>query len=647
MRWTILLFPLLVALGQAAVVPSLVPKTPYPTLKGGKIEVVDVPEGKLELERFGKMLLHFHPEFGERENRPRIRVDSSPPIAAAPQLHVDVGPLIESAIARVGFINAVPWDDKRGAALGAAQAQPQVFTLPRTQERMTISADGILDLPSLAAILASKTNALSLYLLSRFTETTRQLIPEYLNDSTKGSRLLGLLVTEFNFIIEGESIFETSRFEHVALRNVTLTLIRNTQERSKKDSSVKIQYNDTSNLNRILLEDAFPVQLAREHSVRVEEARIDANWQSHPYLRRWSVTPFVIYGAFTRYDERIDTQNRSAEASLYFDFGGGTSGTPKAFSSDIGVEFENELTGIGLTIKAAQNEGAEIIPGCVVDSTGVVAKAKRKQNYGFFFFGNGLNFAGQATRANGVHEVCTRMVDRSTLAILGKFFRIPYWRCIRNGQLDPSVMDLIKEEFKYGFGSDKEQRKFEQLRELVRLLGLNGYTLDSTIDSKTFAAVDRAIEDYCKKHKLPTLKDGNDITDQYAGIYAHLHVTAPIPGFPDPDQQLASFKNPESGVMVEFNGFPLSYKDALYKLLVDSNDVRAVSELPTTPGFGTSLRFKADMYIDDAKRLSKHIESAWPKRKLESRENCETEVVNDRYVRVYFKTGRVRRDVGR
>jgi hypothetical protein len=644
MRHTIILFLALASMCQAAVVPSLVPKTPYPKPQGGKINVVDVAEGKQELERFGKMLIHFNPQFAERVNRPMIRVDSSPPIAASPQLHSNVGLLIEDAIGHVGLIRVVSWEDLRAGALGGSQALPQPLKLPVTRDRWILSTNDIIDLPSLAALLATRSNAVSVYLLDRFTDVTRQLLGEYLKDSSKAPRLLTLLVTELNLLLEGDSFFDAGRFADVRLRPVTAAMVADLAERTKKDKDFKIGGIEALRLNRLLLEDTYPVQFARDHTVRDEEIRISTLWEHHPYLRRWSITPIVISGGFTRYDERIDTQNRSAEASLYFDFAG-SSATPKALSADLGVEFENELTGISLTLKAADNEGATIIPGCVVDASGVVAKAKRKQNFGFFFFGNGLNFAGQATRANGPHDVCIRMVDRSTLAILGKHFRLPYWRCIRGGQPDGSVVDLIIEDFKYGLSPDPKQREKLQIWRLKVLLEMHGYRKMVASDEMDPGFVE-ALRDYCRKQKLD-LDERKPSDDQFAKMYAQLHMTAPIPGFPSADQDVANAKSPEAGVIVEFSGFPPAYKDILYKVLSDSTDVREVSEQAPIHGAEPALWFKADMYFDDAKRLAKHIENTWPKRKLDSRENCEAEVINDRYVRVYFKTGRVKRDVAR
>jgi len=110
----------------------------------------------------------------------------------------------------------------------------------------------IRDLPSLAARLKQPSDEVSRYLNGRFYEFTRDLLSQCEGPDFKGRSVLDSLVQEFNKVAEGELIYEERRFAGVTLSAETRKLLE-TKPRSE----------DLVRLNRMLLEDAYPAEIAK------------------------------------------------------------------------------------------------------------------------------------------------------------------------------------------------------------------------------------------------------------------------------------------------------------------------------------------------------------------------------------------------
>ncbi|WP_455379500.1 mechanosensitive ion channel family protein [Petrachloros mirabilis] len=112
------------------------------------------------------------------------------------------------------------------------------------------SAHDLVDFPALAARLRGR-DGLAQYLQSRFSEATRKHLSNY--GGGRDAELKDSLVRELNQIVSGPSFYEEHRFVEVELRQETrdLILLAPTGE-------------DLARLNRLLLEDAYPKELARK-----------------------------------------------------------------------------------------------------------------------------------------------------------------------------------------------------------------------------------------------------------------------------------------------------------------------------------------------------------------------------------------------
>ncbi|MGA2556916.1 MAG: CHASE2 domain-containing protein, partial [Verrucomicrobiota bacterium] len=120
-------------------------------------------------------------------------------------------------------------------------------------------AGDINDLQSFAAKLTDKKpDAVSGFLRERLDKAALQALLHYNGSETASNHLAGLLMTSLNKIVAGPSIYEDARFAAVHLRPESLRLL----DRPSEDGGV-------SRLNRLLLEDAYPMELTRNEAAQI------------------------------------------------------------------------------------------------------------------------------------------------------------------------------------------------------------------------------------------------------------------------------------------------------------------------------------------------------------------------------------------
>ena len=132
-----------------------------------------------------------------------------------------------------------------GGYLGAALAEVQKPTSP------VFSLDDIANLPSLATNLCQNTNGVSSFLNVQLEAPARQALGAYVRSEANPGNLKSNLVQMLNRIISGGCIYETQRFQHVELGLDTKTLLAKSPRGE-----------DLIRLNRLLLEEAYPLELS-------------------------------------------------------------------------------------------------------------------------------------------------------------------------------------------------------------------------------------------------------------------------------------------------------------------------------------------------------------------------------------------------
>jgi len=116
---------------------------------------------------------------------------------------------------------------------------------------LTFSGSDIADLPALAKKLAGKSDAVAAFVGGQLDEPAQKSLAAFVPTEAGTKELTSALVKNLNRLVAGASVYEAVRFQNVRLRPGTDAL------RQKNPSGQDLQ-----RLNRVLLEDAFPHELA-------------------------------------------------------------------------------------------------------------------------------------------------------------------------------------------------------------------------------------------------------------------------------------------------------------------------------------------------------------------------------------------------
>ena len=127
----------------------------------------------------------------------------------------------------------------------------------------TLSPDEITDLPSLALQLGQATDGVSQYSLGRFAQSTRESLSTYDPAVTDVEALRSALANELSLVINGEPIFEAQRFAGVKLSNATRQCVGR-----------QLKGLGPTRFNRLLLEDSFPLALAKQPKPRQKQKTV-------------------------------------------------------------------------------------------------------------------------------------------------------------------------------------------------------------------------------------------------------------------------------------------------------------------------------------------------------------------------------------
>ncbi len=148
------------------------------------------------------------------------------------------------------------------ACLGSARAESSALSLfdgstldgwIQVENSTTLLASaGILDIPAFAARLAAGKDAVSVFLRDRLEDSVKTGLASYSPSDPNAKALLSALVKDVNQVLSGPSIYDPARFKDSVLRPETDRLLK---------QNPRGQH--LARLNKLLLEDAYPLELAR------------------------------------------------------------------------------------------------------------------------------------------------------------------------------------------------------------------------------------------------------------------------------------------------------------------------------------------------------------------------------------------------
>jgi multidrug efflux system membrane fusion protein len=145
----------------------------------------------------------------------------------------------------------------------AIQISPQgtfvyVVTNAPTKGPSTISSNDIKNWPGIIDQWRGQSNAVSAFLWQGLSNPDQLLLRDYQPSASSSNKVQDVVVKTLNKIIKGPDIYESERFKGVTLRPETTHLMQQNPTGT-----------NAAPLNRLLLEDAYPLDLPRSQIVKM------------------------------------------------------------------------------------------------------------------------------------------------------------------------------------------------------------------------------------------------------------------------------------------------------------------------------------------------------------------------------------------
>ncbi len=134
------------------------------------------------------------------------------------------------------------------------------YNTPKNFAYLLLTASDIKDLERLIFKLYKPEDPVSLYLLGQMSPSTRQMLHEYAESKVPQDKIKPVLVEELNTVMQGISIFDEKRFAHITLTEETKKLIKQNPGGLER-----------MRLNRLLMEEAYPDEIAKLHKTAEKE----------------------------------------------------------------------------------------------------------------------------------------------------------------------------------------------------------------------------------------------------------------------------------------------------------------------------------------------------------------------------------------
>ena len=154
---------------------------------------------------------------------------------------------------------------------------PSSCLKPSTSEwvemRTAFASTDFKDVSALAAKLTAKADPLSAYLATNLSSSTAQTLARYKEGAASETSARVALMQDLNSLILKESLYSPERFSGVAL-----------QDKTKEMLAQKPEQRNEARLNRLLLADAYPKELAYQDGVLGVTNRFAANLASFGFV---------------------------------------------------------------------------------------------------------------------------------------------------------------------------------------------------------------------------------------------------------------------------------------------------------------------------------------------------------------------------
>ncbi|MFA6293857.1 MAG: hypothetical protein WC637_18860, partial [Victivallales bacterium] len=174
----------------------------------------------------------------------------------------------------------------------------------------------------------------------------------------------------------------------------------------------------------------------------------------------------VIDGGLSEFDKDMIEKERELKAEAQVQKG--DYGSKYDQDGGAGYKAKSGVSRLGLDLHLLNYANQSAIAGKQASNTVNIRKTQVGWSVGYYFQGCGLAFEYSLKKQQGLHSAIRLLVEMSVMEILGKYYDVPYWRCIEGAKPDEPMCARLTEEF-------NDANDATQIVYLKEYLFLHGY----------------------------------------------------------------------------------------------------------------------------------------------------------------------------
>ena len=161
-------------------------------------------------------------------------------------------------------------------------------------------------------------------------------------------------------------------------------------------------------------------------------------------LRQDFVAPsYYVRGAITQLDSGVLSSSAKAAVSL-----------PDV---DLAASGEQVVSVISMDLNVGQLVTRKILPGISAENSIAVIQSGKGADVGGLIGKAGLALSVSINRSEGFHQAVRNLVELSTIEVLGKLTRVPYWQCLKIESTNPTFKTEARDWFDGMSAADRDR----------------------------------------------------------------------------------------------------------------------------------------------------------------------------------------------
>lgn len=181
----------------------------------------------------------------------------------------------------------------------------------------------------------------------------------------------------------------------------------------------------------------------------------------------------VIDGGLSEFDKDMIEKERELKAEA--EVKKGDYGSKYDQDGGAGYKAKSGVSRLGLDLHLLNYSNQSAIAGKQASNTVNIRKTQLGWSIGYYFQGCGLSFEYTLKKQQGLHSAIRLLVEMSVMEILGKYYDVPYWRCIEGAKPDEPMCARLTEEF----NDANDATQIAYLKEYLFLHGYDGFNRDT------------------------------------------------------------------------------------------------------------------------------------------------------------------------